>query len=231
MHFLHNRVIIITDENSFRRKFVTKITKNRERTEKDMKEKYCEMLFAFDCGSTAAEQSEQAVKAFKGFITAQKKLDGEANITGISFNEEMSVIMDNKPIKKVTAKDYGFFHGNGRGECRMLDALSKLINDTGKRLSETPEEERPSKVIVCITTFGRDNASKKCTYDVIKEMIALQRDVYKWKFILATDFTINMEKLGIAPEDTIVFRREEKDMFKPVYEEINEMITAERAKL
>lgn len=196
-----------------------------------MKEKYCEILFAFDCGSTAEEQSEQAIKAFKSFISAQKKLDGEANVTGICFNEEMSVFMDNRSVKKIAAKDYGFFHGSGRGECRMLDALSKLMNDTGKRLSETPEEERPSKVIVCITTFGRDNASKKITYDEVKEMIALQRDVYKWKFILATDFTINMEKLGIAPEDTIVFHRDEKDMFKPVYKEINEMITAERAKL
>ncbi len=196
-----------------------------------MKEKYCEMLFAFDCGASAERQSEEAVKAYKGFIAAQKKLDGEANVTGISFNNDISVIIDNKPLKKITAKDYGFFKSNGRGECCLYDALAKLMNDAGKRLSETPEEERPSKVIVCITVFGRDNASKKFTYEQLKEMIALQRDVYKWKFILATDFTINMEKLGIDPEDTIVIRRDEKDMFKPTYEEINKIIAEERAKL
>lgn len=196
-----------------------------------MKEKYCEMLFAFDCNTSAESQSEQAVKAFKSFISAQKKLDGEASITGISFNNAISVTVDNKPLQKVTTKDYAFFKSNGRGECCLYDALAKLMNDAGKRLSETPEEERPSKVIVCITVFGRDNASKKFTHDQLKEMIALQRDVYKWKFILATDFTINMEKLGIAPEDTIVIRRDEKDMFKPTYEEINKIITEERAKL
>lgn len=196
-----------------------------------MKEKYCELLFAFDCGSIAEAQSEEAVKAYKAFIAEQKKLDGEANVTGISFNNDISVIMDNKPVKKITAKDYAFFASNGRGECRAYDAIAQLMNDAGKRLSETPEEERPSKVIVCISIFGRDNASKKYTHDKIREMIALQRDVYKWKFILATDFTINMEKLGIAPEDTIVYKRDEKDMFKPVYKEINEIIAAERAKL
>ncbi len=196
-----------------------------------MKEKYCELLFAFDCSTSAEKQSEEAVKAYKGFIGAQKKLDGEANVTGISFNNDISVIMDNKPIKKITPKDYEFFKSNGRGECRFYDALAQLMNDAGKRLSETPEEERPSKVIVCITVFGRDNASKKYTHDKLREMIALQRDVYKWKFILVTDFTINMEKLGISPDDTIVIKHDEKDMFKPAYKEINEIITAERAKL
>lgn len=196
-----------------------------------MKEKFCELLFAFDCGSEAETQSEQAVKAFKGFIAEQKKLDGEANLTGISYNDRITVVFDNKPVKKIGGKDFGFEISNGRGECHMLDAVAKLMDDTGKRLSETPEEERPSKVIVCITVFGRDNASKKCTHDKIREMIALQRDVYNWKFILATDFTINMEKLGISADDTIVFKRSEKDMFKPVYEKINEIITAERAKL
>ncbi len=196
-----------------------------------MKEKYCELLFAFDSSSVAERQSEEAEKAFKSFITSQKKLDGEANITGISFNNAISVLMDNKPIKKITAKDYEFFKSNGRGECCMYDAVAKLMNDAGKRLSETPEEERPSKVIVCICVFGRDNASKKFTHDKIKEMIALQRDVYKWKFYLMTDFTINMEKLGISPDDTIVIRRDDKDMFKPIYKELDQLIAAERAKL
>lgn len=196
-----------------------------------MKEKFCELLFAFDCGSAAESQSEQAVKAFKSFISAQKKLDGEANVTGISFNNDISVIFDNKPIKKLTTKDYGFFASDGRGECRFYDSLAMLMDSVGKRLSETPEEERPSKVIVCMTVFGRDNASKKYTHDKLHEMIALQRDVYKWKFILATDYTINMEKLGIDPDDTIVIKHDDDDMFKPTYKIINEMITKEREKL
>ena len=190
-----------------------------------MKEKFCELLFGFDCGSVAEQQSEEAIKAFKAFINAQKKLDGEANLTGVSFNNTIKTIFDNKPIKKITAKDYGFDISSGRGECCMLDAVSGLMDSVGERLSETPEEERPSQVIVVITMFGRDNSSKKCTHDRLREMIALQRDVYKWKFILATDYTINMEKLGIDPYDTIVIRRDDKDMFKPIFTEIGEMVT------
>ncbi len=196
-----------------------------------MKEKFCELLFGFDCGSVAEQQSEEALKAFKSFVTAQKKLDGEANITGVSFNNKISYVFDNKPLKKITAKDYRFDMSDGRGECCMLDAVSQLMDSVGERLSNTAEEERPSQVIVVITMFGRDNSSKKCTHDRLREMIALQRDVYKWKFILATDYTINMEKLGIAPDDTIVIRRDDKDMFKPVYKEINEMVTKIRGNM
>lgn len=190
-----------------------------------MKEKYCELLFGFDCGSVAETQSDKAIKAFKSFISSQKKLDGEANLTGITFNNRITYLYDNKPIKKITAKDYGFDMSDGRGECCMLDAVSQLMDDAGRRLSDTPEEERPSQVIVVIHVFGRDNSSKKCTYERLKEMIALQRDVYKWKFIIATDYTINMERLGISPEDTIVVKRDENDMFAPTYKAINEMVT------
>lgn len=196
-----------------------------------MKEKYCELLFGLDCGSVAETQREQAIKAFKSFVNAQKKLDGEANLTGISFNNRITYLYDNIPLKKITAKDYGFDMSNGRGECCMLDAVSQLMNDAGERLSNTPEEERPSQVIVVIYVFGRDNSSKKCTHDRLKEMIALQRDVYKWKFIIATDYTINMEKLGIDPDDTIVIKRDEKDIFAPAYKEINEIITKIRSEM
>ena len=190
-----------------------------------MKEKYCELLFGFDCGSIAETQSEQAIKAFKSFISAQKKLDGEISLTGVSYNNVIKTVFDNKPLKKITAKDYRFDMSDGKGECRMVDAVSQLMDNVGERLSNTPEEERPSQVIVVINVFGRDNASKKCTHERLKEMIALQRDVYKWKFIIATDYTINMEKLGISPDDTIVFRRDSDDMFGPAYKTINEMVT------
>ncbi len=189
-----------------------------------MKEHFTEMLFAFDCGSDAEVQSEQAVKAFKAFVSAQKKLDGEANLTGLSFNNDVITVFDNKPIAGIRGKDYRFDLSNGCGECRMLDAVSELMDSVGVRLAATPEEERPSLVICTINVFGRDNASKKCTYDHLAGMIAHQRDVYKWKFFLMTDFTINMEKLGISPDDTIVMHKDEPDMFKPAYEELSSRI-------
>ena len=99
-----------------------------------------------------------------------------------------------------------------------------MMDDIGVRLTNTPEEERPSKIIVTIVVFGRDNASKSCTYEKLREMIALQRDVYKWQFYLLTDFSINMEKLGIAEDDTIIIKHVNGDWFKEPFAELSDKI-------
>ena len=62
-------------------------------------------------------------------------------------------------------------------------------------------------------------------------MIALQRDVYKWQFYLITDFSINMEKLGIFPDDTFILHRDEKDTLGQAYKELGERVAELRAEL
>ena len=52
--------------------------------------------------------------------------------------------------------------------------------------------------------------------------------MYKWKFYLITDFSINMEKLGIGEDDTIILKKDNPDAFKNAYDELNEKITALR---
>jgi hypothetical protein len=52
-------------------------------------------------------------------------------------------------------------------------------------LSETPEESRPSKVLVFIASAGIDEASSKYTLDDIKARIEHQQNVYSWEFIFA----------------------------------------------
>ena len=75
-----------------------------------------------------------------------------------------------------------------------------------------------------VAVFGRDNASKNCTYERLRDMIAHQRDVYKWKFFLITDFSINMEKLGIAEEDTIMIKHTQGDWFRQPVGELSDKI-------
>ncbi|MGN0578690.1 MAG: hypothetical protein ACI4J4_08720 [Ruminiclostridium sp.] len=196
-----------------------------------MKENLTELLFSLDCCTAAGEQADEAVKAYKSFINSMKKLDEEIRTSVVTFNDTYGYYFNNIPIKKLKPSDYGFGNGGiSSGACPMLDASAYLMDDVGKRLSDTPEEERPSHVIFTICVFGRDNASKSCTYEKLREMIALQRDVYKWKFYLITDFTINMEKLGIAEDDTIVIKKDEANWFKRPFQELGEKIKAHLGK-
>ena len=188
-----------------------------------MKDNLTQLLFAFDYALVPPGHGDEALKALKNFVATVKKTNKELRVSAISFNAGEEIKIVNQPIDKVKLPKLGAGAKAG-GACSMLDKTSKLMDDIGERLTNTPEEERPSKIILTIMVFGRDNASKNCTYDKLREMIALQRDVYKWKFYLITDFSINMEKLGIAEEDTFLIKHTDGDWFKEPYAELSERI-------
>ena len=175
-------------------------------------------LFAFDCNAIPDEQRNYALAAIKKLGKALRGTGREQRVSGVRFTRDQEVRIKNQPLEKV--KINRVLENEHTGVCQMLDQTVNLINDVGVRLASEPEEERPSQILLTIIVFGRDNASVHHTYDQLHDMIALQRDVYKWKFLLVTDFTINMEKLGIAEEDTIVIKKSEKDWFERPFEEL-----------
>ncbi len=188
-----------------------------------MKDNLTQLLFAFDYALIPPGHADEALKALKSFVAAIKKTNKELRVSAISFNAGEEIKIVNQPIDKIKLPKLSAGAKAG-GACSMLDKTSKLMDDIGIRLTNTPEEERPSQIILTILVFGRDNASKNCTYDRLKEMISLQRDVYKWKFYLITDFSINMEKLGIAEEDTIMIKHVKGDWFKEPFAELSDKI-------
>lgn len=188
-----------------------------------MKDNLKQLLFAFDYALVPPGHADEALKALRSFVSTVKKTNKEIRVSAISFNAGEEIKIVNTPIDKIKLPQLGAGAKAG-GACSMLDKTSKLMDDIGMRLNDTPEEERPSKVILTILVFGRDNASKNCTYEHLREMIALQRDVYKWKFYLITDFSINMEKLGIAEEDTIMIKHTDGDWFRQPFAELSEKI-------
>ena len=189
-----------------------------------MKDNLKQLLFAFDYALIPPGHKDEALKALKGFMNTVKKSGKEIRVSAVSFNEGEEIKIVNQPIEKIKLPQLAA-GAKANGACSMLDKTSKLMDDIGRRLTDTPEEERPSKIILTIMVFGRDNASKNCTYEHLREMIAHQRDVYSWKFFLITDFSINMEKLGIAEEDTIMIKHTNGDWFKKPFEELSEKIT------
>jgi hypothetical protein len=188
-----------------------------------MKDNLTQLLFSFDYALIPPGHVDEALKALRSFVSALKATDKEIRVSAISFNDGEEIKIVNQPIDKVKLPKLGAGAKAG-GACSMLDKTAKLMDDIGVRLTNTPEEERPSQVILTILVFGRDNASKACTYEKLREMIALQRDVYKWKFFLITDFSINMEKLGIAEDDTIILKHVKGDWFKEPFAELSDKI-------
>lgn len=181
-----------------------------------------ELVFIVDKTASSVQYENATSEIFKALVKSQKELDCDTNVTISCYGAENTILADAKPIEKIRWSSK--LLGEHSGVSCFLDSTLDTINEVGKRLANTPEKDRPAKVIVAMTVLGRDNASKKTTYELLKGVIEHQSSVYKWKFFLVTDFSINMEKLGIAPDDTIILSKgvSPKEKFKELSSKITE---------
>lgn len=187
-----------------------------------------ELVFLFDQSSKISDHYSEAQKGFKNLIESQKQCRTDTNVTISVFGGNYENIADNVPIAKIKISNE---LPELSGTCPFVDSAARIIDEVGARLSRTPEYDRPSKVIVILVNFDRDNASKSCTYNQLAEKIKHQTEVYKWSFYLLTDFSINMEKLGIPEENTFIVKLSEKNTFADEYRNLNDSISELRQKI
>jgi hypothetical protein len=147
-----------------------------------MKEGLTEVLAVLD-KSAQVEKVKSAVVTDYNALLTEMKLAGEVIWTTIDFGAAPETVHDRvkvKSAKKLVKKDFSV-----SGKAALFDTVGKAIDDLGVKLNETPEEGRPSRVIVFIGSAGIDNASKQYTLDEIKAKVDHQRSVYSWQFIFA----------------------------------------------
>ena len=146
-----------------------------------MKKNLTEMVFILDRSGSMYDLTDDTIGGFNSMIENQKNEPGEAYVTTVLFDHYYELLHDHvdvHKIKPITNNEY-----YARGRTALLDAIGRTINSIGNRLSETPEDERPEKVIFVITTDGMENASLEFTKQKIKEMIEHQQNKYSWMFM------------------------------------------------
>ncbi len=126
---------------------------------------------------------DKTISAFNEFVKGQKEGVGEACISLVQFDnayEPNYTAVNVKTAPQLTRESY-----QPRGGTALLEAIGRTIIATGDRLRAIPEHERPGTVIFVIQTDGMENASSVewSNNRRIQDMIAQQRDVYKWDFI------------------------------------------------
>lgn len=171
-----------------------------------MKQGLSEIICIIDRSGSMGRIKSDAIGGFNSFIKEQKKLPGEANLTYIQFNTEYDVVHENKPLKDVNPIDDNIFIP--RGSTALLDAIGKTVDNTGRRLANMPEKNRPEKVIIAILTDGEENSSTQYNLSKIKEMISHQKEKYSWGFIFLganQDAFAEAAKIGIEAKDSFNF--------------------------
>jgi uncharacterized protein YegL len=143
-----------------------------------MRNDLTEIILIVDRSGSMQSCREDAEGGINSFIDDQKKEPNEARFTLVQFDTEYEFVHSGTPIKDVPK-----FTLTPRGWTALLDAVGRAINETGKRLSDLPEDQRPGLVTVVIVTDGLENSSKEFKAAQVKEMIERQRTQYNWKFL------------------------------------------------
>lgn len=111
------------------------------------------------------------------FLADQAKQPGEALVTLVHFDTTYEFVHRGVPVTKVPKYELV-----PRGGTALLDAVGRAINETGERLSQMAEADRPGLVVFVVMTDGEENSSQEFTKAQIKTMIEHQQSVYKWQF-------------------------------------------------
>jgi len=146
-----------------------------------MKKNLTELVFILDRSGSMVGLEKDTIGGFNAMIAQQKQEAGEAFVSTILFDNVSQVIHDRVDIQKVaplTQKEYFV-----RGCTALLDAVGSAIHHIGNVHKYAREEDRPDKTLFVITTDGMENASRRYTYERVRQMIEHEKEKYGWEFI------------------------------------------------
>ncbi|CAM3619858.1 vWA domain-containing protein [Smaragdicoccus niigatensis] len=163
------------------------------------------IVFLLDRSGSMQSIKTDIEGGFDAFIAEQRKNAGECTVTLAQFDNEYEVVYANKPLAQVPSLDL-----QPRGMTALLDAMGKLITDTGAELAALPEDRRPGTVIFAIMTDGLENSSKEWTHAAIKSLVEQQTKQYAWEFLYMGADQDAVEvgvSLGVQPDKAVTYSR------------------------
>ncbi|MBP3700986.1 MAG: VWA domain-containing protein, partial [Lachnospiraceae bacterium] len=146
-----------------------------------MKKGLTEMVFILDRSGSMAGLESDTIGGFNGMLSSQRKVEGEAVVTTVLFDDRYELLHDRIPldgVAPITSKQYYV-----RGCTALLDAVGRTIQKIANVQENTAEEMWAEKVIFVITTDGLENASRECRYPQIRQMIQEKQEKLGWEFI------------------------------------------------
>ena len=146
-----------------------------------MKKNLTELVFILDRSGSMAGLEKDTIGGFNAMIEKQKAETGEAYISTVLFDNYSEVIHDRVALHSVpqlTEKEYYV-----RGCTALLDAVGGAIHHIGNVHKYAREEDRPEKTLFVITTDGMENASRRYSYEKVRDMITRQKEKYGWEFL------------------------------------------------
>ena len=187
-----------------------------------------EIVFILDRSGSMAGLEKDTIGGFNAMLEKQKKEEGRVLVSTVLFDHEQQVIHDRvdiRTIEPMTERDYYV-----RGCTALLDAVGGAIHHIGNVHKYARAEDRPDKTLFVITTDGMENASRRYSYEKVKEMITRQKEKYGWEFLFLganIDAAREAARFGIREERAVNYHADSQGT-RVIYESVNDAIREAR---
>ena len=193
-----------------------------------MRKGLTEVVFILDRSGSMRGLEAETIGGFNSMLQKQKREEGEALISTVLFDDRTEGIYDRVPVERVkemTDKQYFV-----RGCTALLDALGGAIHHIANVHKYAREEDRPEKTLFIITTDGMENASRRYSYEKVKQMVEKEKEKYGWEFLFLganIDAVSVAGRFGIGADRAIDYECDQAGTLLN-YEMISETVSAVR---
>ena len=194
-----------------------------------MRKNLTEIVFILDRSGSMAGLEGDTIGGFNAMIEKQRLEPGEALVSTVLFDNHSDVIHDRLTLDRIprlTNREYYV-----RGCTALLDAVGSAISHIATIHKYAREEDRPEKTLFVITTDGMENASRRYTYEMVRNLIEKQKREYGWEFLFLganIDAAREAARFGIHPDRAVDYRADRRGT-RVIYETVSETVRDFRA--
>lgn len=194
-----------------------------------MRKGLTDITIILDRSGSMSSVATDTIGGFNRFLADQKSAPGEAMLSLNQFDHEYEAVyraIDIKSAPDLTASTFV-----PCGNTALLDAIGRGIVETGKRLGDLADDQKPEHVIFVILTDGHENASKEFTRQKIFDSIKHQTEKYNWKFLFLganQDAIAVGATIGIPTMDSLTYAANAKGTAR-AFESTSRVVTMARS--
>ena len=179
-----------------------------------------DLVLILDKSGSMYGLEKDTIGGFNSMLDKQRESDLPVKVTAVMFNNAVSTIYeraDLDKVKNITDKEY-----TPQGTTALLDAVGNTLS----QMKALPDiDAKGNKVLVVITTDGKENASKEWTYPKVKALISeLQEKNFEFVFLGANiDAAEAAQNIGIEKENAVKYRNTQSGV-KANFRAVNAMV-------